>query len=145
MWTEPADHVGMVRKSFADQRSIRSRERRAAKRIAKGLATPPAERAEPQEPPELFLGEWLDRLGLQQKEVAQAAGITPAYLNNLVNPAKLKQRKNPRIAVMLRISAAIGVSINDLYKRPPTRAEADRLRQFQPSTIDALRAAGALS
>ncbi len=141
MWIEADDHVGMARKPVTDPRSSVSRQRKAAKAAG---ASPVAELVA-DDGPVLFLGEWLDRLDLKQSEIADEAKITRAYMNNLVNPPKDKKRKNPSIAVMLRIYKATGVSVNDLYTPPPSRAESARLKQYQQSTIDALRAAGVIS
>jgi transcriptional regulator with XRE-family HTH domain len=142
MWTAEPDHVGMAKKTVADPRISRARERKAAKAIGASVATP---LADADDEPDLFLGQWLDRLKLKQSEIADKVGITRAYMNNLCNPPKGQKRKNPSISVMLRISKATGVSVNDLYSPPPSRAESLRLRQYQASTIDALRAAGVIS
>lgn len=85
-------------------------------------------------PPPLYLGGWLDRLGLKQNAVAVAAQIGKAYMSQLCSG----KRDDPKAAVLYRISEAIGVVMNDLYKPPPPRMDVARLRQYDPRTLDRL-------
>lgn len=102
------------------------------KKVAKPKVTP----AGPHE--QLHIGQWLAVLELQQIDVAKSAKIGRAYMNNLINPKKPDKPPKPSALVMLRISRAMGVSVNELYETPPTKAELERLRRYQPSTLGSL-------
>lgn len=105
--------------------------------------TQPAKHANPRaarrRPPQsdnetLYLGQWLAQLGREQQEVAQQAKVGKSYVSHLVSGKKT----NPATKMMLRISGVLGVTINDLYKPPPARAQMDQLKQYEPSTIRTL-------
>lgn len=91
---------------------------------------------------QLQLGQWLAALDLQQIDVAKDAKIGRAYMNNLINPKNPEKPPKPSALVMLRVSRAMGVSVNDLYAPPPTKAEIARLRSYQSTTLGSLMAAG---
>lgn len=91
---------------------------------------------------QLHIGQWLSALDLQQIDVARDAKIGRAYLNNLINPKNPDKPPKPSALVMLRVSRAMGVSVNDLYAPPPTKAEIARLRSYQSTTLGSLMAAG---
>lgn len=51
-----------------------------------------------------------DSAGIKQAELARRAGITPAYLCDLEKGKK----QNPSLPVMMRLAAALNVTVNDL-------------------------------
>ena len=95
-------------------------------------------RRQPGPTEKLHIGSWLAALELKQIDVAQRAKIGRAYLNNLINPKTPDKPPNPSALVMLRLSRVMGVSVNELYEEPPTRAELARLRRYQPATLGSL-------
>lgn len=51
--------------------------------------------------------------GLKQKELAQKAGITAAYLCDLEKGKK----HNPNISLLMRIAEALNVTVTDLLEK----------------------------
>lgn len=82
----------------------------------------------------LHLGLWISALELKQIDVAEKSGFGRAYINNLINPKKERHR-NPSAIALLRISRAIGVTVNELFELPPSKAELSRLRRLRPETL----------
>lgn len=109
-------------------------------------SAPPKERAarELREDEHLFLGEWLSVLKRKQVEAAEAAEVTKAYVNNLINPPK-GVPKEPSVIVMLRISRFLKVTVNDLYKRPPVQNVTESFRGYSPEARAALMQVSGLS
>jgi hypothetical protein len=74
----------------------------------------------------LYLGAWIDRLGLPQNVLANRAGITEGYLANLI---RYGAARSPSAEVMLNIAAAISdlsgikISVDDLYERVPPQPD----------------------
>lgn len=81
----------------------------------------------------LFVGEWvaqfISQSGRQQEDIADAVGITDAYLSELMSGKK----KNPSAHVLLALSEELGITINDFYRKPPTAAQMDKLKNLSPS------------
>jgi transcriptional regulator with XRE-family HTH domain len=77
----------------------------------------------------LHVGEWVAQSGRQQEDIADSVGITDAYLSELMSGKK----KNPSAHVLRAISEELGITINDFYRKPPTQAQRDRLRNLSPS------------
>lgn len=98
----------------------------------------PRGRTEPRQTPgrpQLYLGPWLVRLGRDQVEVAKAAGIGKPYMSQLVSGKK----DNPSAEKLLLISQELGVSVNALYRPPPTQAQIDSAaRELRPDQIEML-------
>lgn len=80
----------------------------------------------------LYVGEWVSRhlvtTGNQQKDFAAKVGIEDAYLSQLMSGKK----KNPSAHVLRAISEEVGITVNDLYRKPPTAAQLDRLKNLSP-------------
>lgn len=85
-------------------------------------------------PPKLYVGEWVARLGRKQTDVAEAARITEAYLSEIISGKK----KNPSLAVLLAISDALGITINDLRYPPPPIEAIEAARRLDPTQLAAL-------
>lgn len=77
----------------------------------------------------LYVGEWVAQSRRQQEEIAEAAGITDAYLSELMSGKK----KNPSAHVLRSLSDVLGITINDFYRKPPTSAQLDRLKNLSPA------------
>lgn len=83
--------------------------------------------AKPRRP--LFLGRWLDVLGVKAVEVAAAVEVTESYLSELIAGT---EKVNPSSALMLEISEYLNVSVNQLYRPPPSREVVEALRAMGP-------------
>jgi transcriptional regulator with XRE-family HTH domain len=77
----------------------------------------------------LHVGEWISRSGRPPREIAEAIGVTEAYLSELISGRK----KNPSALVLLALSEELKITVNDLYRRPPTAAEMERLKDLTPA------------
>lgn len=97
----------------------------------------------PQKPPlpviqkrlrRFYLGAWLKYLGHRQADLARATGLTESYISNLVN----QQKEGPTPEVLLGISEALDITVNDLYSPPPTLEAAEAIREMTPAEQAAL-------
>ena len=79
----------------------------------------------------LYVGEWITLMKKTREEICESADIEKAYLAQLISGEK----KNPSAKVVLGISEALGVTVNDLYKKPPNTRTIDSLRGFSPGAI----------
>jgi transcriptional regulator with XRE-family HTH domain len=77
----------------------------------------------------LYVGEWVAQSGRQQEDIADRTGITDAYLSELISGKK----KNPSAHVLRALSEELGITVNDLYRKPPSAAQLDRLKNLSPS------------
>ena len=87
----------------------------------------------PHPPKKHFLGPWLARLKIKKVWLAQQLDTTEGHISNLCS-----YKKGASLQLMLRISDAIGVPMNDLYRMPPRREEVEALQSFNPATINKL-------
>lgn len=119
----PRDHGGMAKKRGLPSQLERSRNRRS--KTAPRPAEPELKKRT------LHLGPWLRRKGLKQIEVANKAGIGKSYMSQLVSGKK----DEPSALLMLYISEAMGVTVNALYRPPPTQQQVDRAKGLTPEQI----------
>jgi len=70
----------------------------------------------PDDPPEIFLGAWLKTFEIGPTEAAKIAGCTQSYISNI----SAGKKPNINVLYLLRLSEAMGVTINDFYRKPPT-------------------------
>jgi transcriptional regulator with XRE-family HTH domain len=77
----------------------------------------------------LHVGEWVAQSGRQQEDIAKAAGITDAYLSELISGKK----KNPSAHVLRALSEELGITINDFYRKPPSQTQLNRLKNLSPA------------
>ena len=90
----------------------------------------------PKNPPKLYIGEWIEHLGTKKpSEIAKEAGITESYLSLLISGEK----DNPAAHYVKSISEAMGVSMNALYSRPPTRDVTDQVTKLAPELLAAMQ------
>jgi predicted XRE-type DNA-binding protein len=85
--------------------------------------------------PKLYIGEWIEALGLTQKEVAKASGVKKSYLNLLCK----RKRDNPSLNVLQSIAEAMGLTIQNLQTRPPEAASIETIRKIPSDLIERLR------
>lgn len=85
--------------------------------------------------PILYIGEWIDALGLKQKEVADRAGIGKSYLNLICK----RTRVNPSFAVLQAIADAVELTIEDLKTPPPPSNLIEEIHRIPAGQIARLR------
>lgn len=100
-----------------------------------GLFRMPAPRKKPQFR-KLFIGEWLNRLGKKPVEAANAIGVTEPYMSEIISGKK----KNPGHAILFDLSEWLGISMNDFYRQPPSRAAVEAVENLNPSQLATLGA-----
>jgi transcriptional regulator with XRE-family HTH domain len=83
---------------------------------------------------ELFLAEWMKHKGIGPGKLGKIVGKTQGYMSNL----KRGFQDNPSIYILLAISEYWGISVNELFKPPPSPAEA-AARQAANNAIAAIR------
>jgi len=83
---------------------------------------------------DIFLGAWLDHFGLSRSEAARIAGCGQPYISNIVSGS----RKNVNALYLLRLSEHLEVSVNDFYRRPPSKAEINALANLSPRAQTAI-------
>ena len=82
----------------------------------------------------LCLGQWIRRLDLRQVDVARDAHITESYLSTLIsNP-----QKKPTPDVLIALSNAIGITVNDLYRLPPPTTAVEATQKLTPQQLAVL-------
>lgn len=100
------------------------------------LADHPAmPRASDLKEPKLFIGEWIEVLGLKQNDIAKSSGIKKSYLNLLCK----RKRDNPSLNVLSAIADAMGLTIKDLQTRPPAAASIETIREIPSALIERIR------
>lgn len=84
----------------------------------------------------IYLAEWMDVLGVRPVDLEESTSITASYISNLSDPGG--RRQNPSAIVMLEISEALGITVNDLYTKPPTASIVETLATISPAARQAL-------
>ena len=83
----------------------------------------------------IYLAQWMEALGRRPIDLAKPhTSVTASYISNLCSPARI----NPSAIVMLEISEALGVTVNDLYQKPPSSGLMDALASYSPAARQAL-------
>jgi transcriptional regulator with XRE-family HTH domain len=83
----------------------------------------------------IFLGEWIDAIpGCDRKGAADAAGIEISYISNLSSGKKA----NPSSIIMLALSEYLGITVNDLYRPPPSKTTLKELADLSPAARETL-------
>ena len=83
----------------------------------------------------IWINEWIAAIpGATQAEAAEAAGVSQPYLSNMGRGHK----SNPSARIMLAISEYLGISVNDLYRSPPSQAAIESLGGLSPAARDVL-------
>lgn len=79
----------------------------------------------------LQIGPILNALGASRKAVAKAAKISAPYLTQLCEG----ERDNPSGAVLRRIGAAIGLTVDQLYEPPPSPEFIEEAKKTDPALL----------
>lgn len=87
-------------------------------------------------PREIFLGDWIKFLDLKVVDVAKCAGCTQGYISNIARGAK----DNINALYLLAISDMMGVTVNDLFKRPPPKSVVAQLESYSPKARETILA-----
>lgn len=85
--------------------------------------------------PKLYIGEWIEALGLQARAVAKDAGVSEPYLNQLIHRTK----DNPSLKVLVKIASAMRMGARDLQSPPPPRAVLEELKKIPSDQLERLR------
>lgn len=78
----------------------------------------------------LYLGEWIARLGLRPVEVARGVQVAESHLSNII-----AHKKNASVALLMDISEFLGVTVNDLHRRPPPATAAMPFEGFSAGAV----------
>jgi transcriptional regulator with XRE-family HTH domain len=78
--------------------------------------------------PRIYLREWLELLGVDITDAAKVAGISQPYMSNIIAGRK----PNVNVLYLLRISEHLGITINDLYRPLPKKAQLTQLTELSP-------------
>jgi plasmid maintenance system antidote protein VapI len=86
------------------------------------------------EPPEIFLGQWLDFFEKDVTEAAKAAGCSQSYVSNII----ANRKPNVNVLLLLRISDLLGITVNDFYRPLPKKSELEALKELSPKAQAAI-------
>ncbi|MES5483625.1 helix-turn-helix transcriptional regulator [Bradyrhizobium sp. INPA03-11B] len=86
------------------------------------------------EPQEIFLGAWLKLKGIGATEAARIAGCTQSYISNISGGVK----NNVNALYLLKLSDHMGITVNDLFRKPPSEAQIAALSEFSPQARESL-------
>lgn len=86
----------------------------------------------PQRP--IFLGLWLNLFEIDVTEAAKAGGVTQGYVSNII----ANRKPNVNVMILLPISEMMGITINDLYHRPPTNEQTAAMAALSPQARESL-------
>lgn len=78
--------------------------------------------------PTIYLGDWLAEFDMDNGDAAAAAGCDQSYISNIVAGRKT----NINVLFLLRLSEAMGVTINDFYRKLPNKAQLAALKDLSP-------------
>lgn len=89
----------------------------------------PTRRAPPPPPPPpewepLYVGDWIEACGFDQKDVVKETGISQSYLSNMSGGRK----NNPSAAILRKIAKFLGVTVDDFYQPAPSPQHLKTLR-----------------
>lgn len=87
-----------------------------------------------EEPPEIFLGQWLTFFEKDVTEAAAEAGCSQGYISNII----ANRKPNVNVLYLLRISEWLGVTINDFYRPLPKKSELATLQELSPQAQKAI-------
>lgn len=80
------------------------------------------------EPPPIYLGDWLALFETTVGEAAEIAGCGQSYISNII--ANRKSKIN--VLFLLRLSDELGVTINDFYRPLPNKSQLAALKNLSP-------------
>lgn len=86
--------------------------------------------------PPIYLDDWMKLFGKGPIDLAKPhTGVTASYISNLCAPGR---RQNPSALVMLQISRVLGITVNDLYVKPPSAGIVEALAEYSPAAQEKL-------
>lgn len=83
-------------------------------------------------PSQLFLREWIDERGLEQKQLAERMEIEPGTVSKLLNG-----RMKMTIEYLSGFSDALDLSVSDLFRHPKTPTQSELLAMGTPEQLRA--------
>ena len=86
------------------------------------------------EPPPIYLGQWLEFFEKDITEAATIAGCTQSYVSNII----ANRKPNVNVLYLLRISDWLEVTINDFYRPLPKKSELQALKALSPKAQAAI-------
>lgn len=87
-----------------------------------------------EEPPHIYLGQWLDFFEEDVSEAARQASCTQGYISNII----ANRKPNVNVLILLRISEWLGVTINDFYRPLPKKSELQAFKKLSPKAQAAI-------
>lgn len=85
-------------------------------------------------PREIFLTDWLEYFTVSQTRAAEIAGCTQSYISNIGRGA----RSNVNALFLLALSEELGITVNDMFRRPPSKAQVAQLQEYSPQAQTAI-------
>ena len=79
-------------------------------------------------PPTIHLGDWLEFFETTVGEAAEIAGCNQSYISNIIAGRKL----NVNVLYLLKLSDALGITINDFYRPLPNKSHLNALKNLSP-------------
>lgn len=86
------------------------------------------------EPRPIYLGAWLDLFDVDVTKAAKAAGVTQGYVSNII----ANRKPNVNVLILLSISEMLGITVNDMYQRPPTAEQTAAMAGLSPQARESL-------
>lgn len=80
-------------------------------------------RKKPRSARRIYLTEWLEFFDVGQEEAGKAAGCSQGYLSNI----GAQRKTDVNVLILLPLSEYLGITVNDLYRPPPSAAALDSL------------------
>lgn len=77
---------------------------------------------------QIYLGEWLEFLDLDVGEAAKIAGCDQSYISNI----KRGTKSHVNVLYLLALTEDQGITVNDLYRKPPTKLQQAHLQEYSP-------------
>ena len=78
------------------------------------------------EPPKIYLGEWLAEFEIENGQAAEWAGCDQSYISNIA----ANRKPNVNVLILLRLSEKMGVTVNDFYRPLPNRSQLSALKNL---------------
>lgn len=78
--------------------------------------------------PTIYLGDWLEEFEMENGEAAEVAGCNQSYISNIV----ANRKPNVNVLYLLRLSEHMGVTINDFYRKLPSKSQLAALKDLSP-------------
>lgn len=80
------------------------------------------------DPPPIYLGDWLELLETNVGEAAVLAGCDQSYISNIV----ANRKTNINVLYLLRLSEKLGVTVNDFYRPLPSKSHLNAFKNLSP-------------